>query len=189
MHRLFSPPSTLSLRLHRCVSLWRFVLSFPRWISQFLCFNMARHRDRCTPSVCATALQWRHNGRDSVSNHQPHHCLLNGLLRHRSKKTSKLRLTGLCAVNSPGTGEFPAQMASNAINVSIWWRHPGLFGVRCSDVAYAPQFVIKISLQVSNKFWYCFCIYSPPRDVSVYRHFLDNGSDLLPWASSILNWR
>ena len=28
-------------------------------------------------------------------------------------KTSKLRVTGLCARNSPGTGEFPAQMASN----------------------------------------------------------------------------
>ena len=25
--------------------------------------------------------------------------------------------------NSPVTGEFPAQMASNAKNVSIWWRH------------------------------------------------------------------
>ena len=23
----------------------------------------------------------------------------------------------------PGTGEFPAQMASYAENVSIWWRH------------------------------------------------------------------
>ena len=39
------------------------------------------------------------------------------------KKTSKLRVTGLCAVNSPVSGEFPAQMASNAENVSIWWRH------------------------------------------------------------------
>ena len=38
-------------------------------------------------------------------------------------KTSKLRVTGLCAGNSPETGEFPAQMASNAENVSIWWRH------------------------------------------------------------------
>ena len=29
--------------------------------------------------------------------------------------------------NSPGTGEFPAQMASNAKNVSIWWRrHVGV---------------------------------------------------------------
>ena len=25
--------------------------------------------------------------------------------------------------NSPEAGEFPAQMASNAENVSIWWRH------------------------------------------------------------------
>ena len=24
---------------------------------------------------------------------------------------------------SPRTGEFPTQMASNAENVSIWWRH------------------------------------------------------------------
>ena len=68
-------------------------------------------------------LQWRHNGRDSVSNHQPHDCLLNRLFRRRSKKTSKFRVTGICARNSPGTGEFPAQMASNAENVSIWWRH------------------------------------------------------------------
>ena len=69
------------------------------------------------------SLQWRHNGRDGVSNHQSHHCLLNRLFRRRSKKTSKLRVTGLCAKNSPVTGEFPAQKASNAENVSIWWRH------------------------------------------------------------------
>ena len=68
-------------------------------------------------------LEWRHNGHDGVSNHQPHDCLLNRLFRRRSKKTSKLRVTGLCAGKSPLTGEFPAQMASNAENVSIWWRH------------------------------------------------------------------
>ena len=70
-----------------------------------------------------STLRWGHNGRDSVSNHQPHHCLLNRLFSRRSKKTSKLRVTGLCVGKSPGTGEFPAQMASNAENVSIWWRH------------------------------------------------------------------
>ena len=68
-------------------------------------------------------LWWRHNKRDCISNHQPYDCLLNRLFRRRSKKTSKLRVTGLCAGNSPGTGEFPAQTASNAENVSIWWRH------------------------------------------------------------------
>ena len=75
--------------------------------------------------IMCHSLQWRHNGRDSVSNHEFHDCLLNRLFRRRSKKTSKLRVTGLCAGNSPGTGEFPAQMASNAENVSIWWRHHG----------------------------------------------------------------
>ena len=45
---------------------------------------------------------WRHNDHDGVSNHQPRGCLLNRLYRRRSKKTSKLRVTGLCAGNSPG---------------------------------------------------------------------------------------
>ena len=54
-------------------------------------------------------LQRRHNARDGVSNHQPHDCLLNCLFRDRSKKTSKLRVIGLWAGNSPLTGEFPAQ--------------------------------------------------------------------------------
>ena len=39
------------------------------------------------------------------------------------KENIKPRVTGLCAGNSPVTGEFPAQRASNAENVSIWWRH------------------------------------------------------------------
>ena len=68
-------------------------------------------------------LQWRHNGCNSVSNHQSRHCLLYRLFRLRSKKTSKLCITGICAGNSPLTGEFPAQRTSNAENASIWWRH------------------------------------------------------------------
>ena len=68
-------------------------------------------------------LLWRHNGRDGVSNHQPHEYLLNSLFRRRSKKTSNLRVTGLCVGNSAVIGEFPAQMASNTENVSISWRH------------------------------------------------------------------
>ena len=69
------------------------------------------------------SLQWRHNRRDGVSNHQPHECLLKRLFGHRSKKTSKLRITGLGMEISPVAGEFPAQKASNVENVLIWWRH------------------------------------------------------------------
>ena len=49
---------------------------------------------------------------------------------HRSKKASKLHFTGLCEGNSPVTGEFPAQRASNTVNVSIWWRHHVMYNVR-----------------------------------------------------------
>ena len=48
-------------------------------------------------SFVRDTLQWRHIEHDGVLNHQPHHCLLNRLFRRRSKKTSELRVTGLCA--------------------------------------------------------------------------------------------
>ena len=66
-------------------------------------------RNRCVLVCVGRALQSRHNGRDGVSNHQPHHCLLNRLFWCRSKKTSKFCVTGLCVGNSPVIGEFPAQ--------------------------------------------------------------------------------
>ena len=53
------------------------------------------------------SLQWGHNERDGVSNHEPHDCLLNRLFGRRSKETSKLRVTGLCAGNSPGPVNSP----------------------------------------------------------------------------------
>ena len=86
---------------------------------------------------------WRHNGRDGVPNHQPHACLLNRSFRRRSKKTSKPRVTGLCAGYSPVTGEFPAQMASNAENVSIWWCHHDQFWL-------LPKRLLNISQRSGN---------------------------------------
>ena len=69
-----------------------------------------RHRDNNANVINPdSTLQWRHNEPDSVSDHQPHGCLLNRLFRRRSQKTSKLRVTGLSAWNSPVTGEFPAK--------------------------------------------------------------------------------
>ena len=88
------------------------------WLSDALFYNVFLP---CTPED--RSWRWRHNGYDSVSNHQPRHCLLNRLFGCISKKTSKLRVTGLCAGNSLETSEFPAQRASNAENASIWWRH------------------------------------------------------------------
>ena len=94
-------------------------------------------------------LLWRHNGRDGVSNHQPHDCLLNHSFRRRSKQTSKFRVTSLCAWNSPLTGEFPAQMASSAETVSIWWRHHEM---HCKSKLHWVIF-LRAFFSVSQTFW------------------------------------
>ena len=89
----------------------------PSWLNGWYCKHlpMLQHSYIRYVQFLITklSLQWRHNGWDSVSNHQSHDCLLNRLFRRRSNKTSKLRVSGLCAGNSPVTGEFPAKMASN----------------------------------------------------------------------------
>ena len=110
------------------------------------CGNLRRGMYAWVSWVIAGSLRWRHNGCDSVSNHQPRHYPLNRLFGCRSKKTSKLPVTGLCAGNSPGTGEFPAQMASNAENVSIWWRH--------HDSGYGLLPVSRV--RHTNKCWHLF---------------------------------
>ena len=43
-----------------------------------------------------TSSQWRYNERDGILNHRCSYCLLNRLFRRRSKKPSKLCVTGLC---------------------------------------------------------------------------------------------
>ena len=48
--------------------------------------------------------------------------LLIRLFSSHQRKHQKLRVTGLCEGNLPLTGEFHAQRAGNAENVSIWWQ-------------------------------------------------------------------
>ena len=100
-------------------------------------------------------LQWRHNDHDGVSNHQPHDCLLNRLFICRSKKTSKLRVTGLCVGKSPMIGAFPAQRASNAEIVFIWWRHQEVTPVQAGLLSTGPQG--RYFSEISNEFrWFSF---------------------------------
>ena len=126
-------------------------------------------------------LQWRHNEPNGVSNHRPLGCLLNRLCRRRSKKTLKLRVTDLCEGNSPVTGEFPAQRASNTKNVSIWWRHHDLQKelLKVDDVYGKPLRTVKQMLARylfrDRKYWgakeglcfalECFCF--AKEDVSI----------------------
>ena len=105
-----------------CLTLWREIHNFQimTWRDRYHLVSIFR-----LPVVTNAdpALRWRHNERDGVSNHQPYDRLLNRLFRRRSKKKSKLRVAGLCAGMSSVTHVFPAQMASKAENVPIWWRH------------------------------------------------------------------
>ena len=93
------------------------------------------------------SLLWRNNGRDCVSNHQLRDCIRSHSFRDRSKKTSKLRVTGLCAENSPMTGEFLAQMTSNAEKISIWWRRHVLY----TSVLPAIIVAIVVGVDVGKK--------------------------------------
>ena len=119
------------------------------------------------------SLRWRHNGHDGVSNHQPHDCLLNRLFRRRSEKTSKLRVTGLCAGNSPGTGEFPAQrpvtremvpfddvimhfenyitVTSHELHIDPWYPYP------CPLLNYFEFLYIASPLWLYHIPWMCLC--------------------------------
>ena len=75
--------------------------------------------DVSVPPILFYLITVAYKDHEGVSNHQPYDCLFG----RQSKKTSKLCVTGLWAGNSPETGEFSSQMASNAGNASIWWRH------------------------------------------------------------------
>ena len=99
---------SMSLSLHghsKCNTMWK----GPRGI--FL-YKRQIITSRCMPrnvsfAILRTSLHWRHNDHDGFSNHQPHGCLRNRLFRRRSKKTSKLCVTGLCVGNSPGPVNSP----------------------------------------------------------------------------------
>ena len=119
-------------------------------ISTIGSFSNYSGRHRCEKRPWLTmSLHWRHNDQDGVSNHQPHVCLLNRLFRRRPKKTSKLRVTGLCVGNSPGPrtkgqlrGKCFHLMTSSWFTETVWcscWKYYGLmthiyvckFGLDC----------------------------------------------------------
>ena len=61
--------------------------------------------------------------RHVVSNHRSFDCLFNSLCWPTTKKHQKFASLAICEGNSLVSGEFPAQIASDPENISIWWRH------------------------------------------------------------------
>ena len=86
---------------------------YPWHVFKGYIFKIAAISPRCQ-WVNTQPLQWRQNERDDASNHQRIDCLHNRLFRRRSKKTSKLRVTGLPLwgepVNSPHKGPVTRKM-------------------------------------------------------------------------------
>ena len=99
-------------------------------------------------SMFNMTLQWRHNERDGVSNHRRLDCLLIHLFRRRSKKTSKLRVTGLCEGNSPVTCEFPPVTRKCFHLMTSSWN-------TCLLVCFQLQFPSSVSSWLcSYQLWY-----------------------------------
>ena len=83
-------------------------------------------------------LQWRHNGQVNVSNHQR----LNFYLTVSTDIDQRKHQSSASLAFVRGI-EFAAQMASNAENVPIWWRH---------HVSHLTKF-----MRVRIKYNYLFC--------------------------------
>ena len=138
-HRNTVAADDIHMRLIRrgpCPHRWRhgsanFSQLHSNYLSRWVLHNENRKFSWCRlcwhwqHAVSSWTLRWRYNEHDGVSNHLRLNCLHKLLFRRRSKKTSKLRVTGLCAGNPPVTGGFPSQRASHTENVFIWWRHHG----------------------------------------------------------------
>ena len=131
------------LTMHDCRALFsdgsKYMYTIPEIVCSYKGYNHKSQRRRFRDfnignihhSFQVTALQWHHNGRNGISHRRRLDCLLSRLLRRRSKKTAKpASLVFVRGINR-------WQRASNAENVSIWWRHHGSRRVdvdRCSSL-------------------------------------------------------
>ena len=75
-------------------------------------------------TLTVSPLLWRHNGDECVSNSSltiVYSTVYSGADQRKHQSSASLAFV-------PVSGEFPAQMVSNAENVSIWWRHHARHG-------------------------------------------------------------
>ena len=123
--------------------------------------------------ICVGTFHWRHNELDGVSDHQPRYCLLTCLSRHRLKKTSKLRVTGLCEgkmfpfddviMNLTIIGEDNG-LSPGRRQAIIWTNTAilliGPWGRNCNEILIGIHTFSfkKIHLEMSSVKWRPFCL-------------------------------
>ena len=116
------------------------------------------------------SLQWCHNGRNGVSDHQPHHCLFNRLLRRRSKKTSTLpslafvRGSHRWPVNSPHKWPVTRKMFPFDDVIML---HQWLIFDRSRNILYAVIWSLQVWVVLVYGLWY------PTGAVIYYLHAAD----------------
>ena len=114
-----------------------------------------------------TSFQWRHNEHDGVSYHQPRDCLL--VYWGEDKKTSKLRVTGLCVGNSPVIGELTIIGSDNGLSPgrrqAIIWTNAGILLIGPLGTDFRENFIgiqtfsfKKMHLKISSGKWRPFCL-------------------------------
>ena len=88
-----------------------------------------------------------------------------------------------CAGNSPATGEFPTQMATNAENVSIWWCHYERLNLYLLECMLNSRDWLQTSANVSLQTLF---VFKPPRVVIFlsmpFAIFSDKNLKLFIWT-------
>ena len=148
----------------------------------------------------SNALQWRHYEREGISNRRRLYCLINRLFRRRSKKISKLRVTGLCEgnpVDSPHKGPvtrkmFPFDdviMISERSRLCSWNQLPaliwnGIYMTNCLplyEMAYIWHLkVLEPGSKGRHRLW---C-----SRWSVCSHVYQSSDEVLSKMSRLVNW-
>ena len=85
------------------------------------------------------SLQWCHNERHGISNHRHFDCLLNRLFRGKSKKTSKLHVTGLWICGTCFRRRFTDHVAHDRETCSSTFAKPAGRHCNCYSTATAGQ--------------------------------------------------
>ena len=94
-------------------------------------------------------LQWRHNERHLASQITGVSIVCSSVgWGADQRKHQNYASLAVCVGNSPVTGEFPAQRASNAENVSIWWRHHPFY---CSRAGGSGRLSTRTGMPVGPK--------------------------------------
>ena len=108
--KTFKAPHYRPFVVYKCSSLAGAV--YPTYFMPYLPMNYS-----------LLSLQWRHNERDGVSNHRRLDCLLKRFFQAQIEESIKAPRPRPLWGESTVDRWFPSQRASNAENVSIWWRH------------------------------------------------------------------